>query len=1167
MSEGSGNASDAGPRIDGRRRGDIEDALRAMVPYYTDEWEPGEDDVGTALLQLFAELSEEVTERLDRVPEKHRVSFFESLGFGRRPPQPARLPLSLEVADRAGGNVTVPAGTVAKAEGEGGEVHLFEVPADGAFDATPANLQTVFSVEPETDAVYGHHGAIDGGTSSTLFGPRDDRNLQEHRFYLADAERLSVGPDSTVVIEIDTDTAGPLLHTGLHWEYHGERTVGGETVEQWHPFPSQTDDEATESSRSSPGGTGGFPRVAREQTRRNDDGNVELEFTPDGPLTETTVNGIESRWIRCTLPVDSDDALFGIRFGTDSSTIDTPVRIMARSGGDLQPDKLMRNDVPLEQSAIRPFGTWPRESDTFYIGSTDAFTKPGAAVTITFTPPSGHRPGDLVVDREADPKETAVVIARVDETADEWIVYQEETVAYQNRRFDYPDDDRVVLVTYKKFLDEDWEGWQESPSGDLFEGVMERNIKFHAFPESRLKGVGTTSAREAPHNPELSWEYFDGDGWSTLAGPGRTFRDGTSQLQHAGTVEFTVPNDLSETTVSGHEGHWIRVRLVGGGYGELRTEPIPPDNPKKFEQVEDFDEPLFDRIRLTYEQADTPDHALPYNNLDFGPDRASSDVDSYSPFKRLPTEDQSVYFGFDASLSDGPINLLFDLADRAYQPTFHPRLRWERYDGTDDAWQRLDVRDHTEGLTERGIVGLVFPEATEPSRSLGLDRHWVRARVTGEPFDVTDAGNGTETEPVLDAQECGRSVETVPPAGDPGRHPPTVNGLYSNAVWVRNRRSIDGEVLGSSDGSVDQTFSVGSPPVIDADVWVDELAVLSEGGREALREARPDRTRVETGPTGEPSAFWVRWDRQPDLLDSGPDARHYTLDPIDGTVSFGDGTNGMIPPRGADNIRADYETGGGAAGNVPAGAVSGFQQSLAFVESVTNPIAGSAGADAEATEAVTGRAARQLRDRNRAVAPADLERIARDASREIARARCLPGMDKTGQQQPGWVTVLIVPDTATPKPVPSTTLLETVETTLADHAPATLIGMDQLVVRGPSYVSVSVDADLAVSGGSISRAEERARDAVRSYLHPLTGGPTGDGWGFGELPCRSDFFELLEGLGQVDHVGRLALEFETDRSHVRIVEGDESPGTSADALAVAGNQRITARRPEQGGGR
>jgi PEP-CTERM motif len=43
----------------------------------------------------------------------------------------------------------------------------------------------------------------------------------------------------------------------------------------------------------------------------------------------------------------------------------------------------------------------------------------------------------------------------------------------------------------------------------------------------------------------------------------------------------------------------------------------------------------------------------------------------------------------------------------------------------------------------------------------------------------------------------------------------------------------------------------------------------------------------------------------------------FTLDPEEGTISFGDGTTGQSPPTGTGNIGGTYRYGSGASGNVP----------------------------------------------------------------------------------------------------------------------------------------------------------------------------------------------------------------------------------------------------------
>jgi len=57
------------------------------------------------------------------------------------------------------------------------------------------------------------------------------------------------------------------------------------------------------------------------------------------------------------------------------------------------------------------------------------------------------------------------------------------------------------------------------------------------------------------------------------------------------------------------------------------------------------------------------------------------------------------------------------------------------------------------------------------------------------------------------------------------------------------------------------------------------------------------------------------WKKVETFENYGPAERVYTLDPTEGTVSFGDGTRGCKPPTGS-TITATYGTGAGSAGNI-----------------------------------------------------------------------------------------------------------------------------------------------------------------------------------------------------------------------------------------------------------
>jgi hypothetical protein len=82
-----------------------------------------------------------------------------------------------------------------------------------------------------------------------------------------------------------------------------------------------------------------------------------------------------------------------------------------------------------------------------------------------------------------------------------------------------------------------------------------------------------------------------------------------------------------------------------------------------------------------------------------------------------------------------------------------------------------------------------------------------------------------------------------------------------------------------------------------------------------------------------------------------------------------------------------------------------------------------------------------------------------------------------------------------------------------------------LVLVGPEYVRIEIAADVAVASDQDAGAVESAvTEALKSFLHPLTGGPDGTGWDFGRLPKESDVYGLIHKLSGVDHVRTLEVK-------------------------------------------
>ncbi|MFD1565068.1 putative baseplate assembly protein [Haloarchaeobius amylolyticus] len=1048
------------PVIDDRDRDALETELRELAAQYTESWDPTTDDNAAVLLRIFSHLGDDVIRRLNDVPAKHRLAFLDALGFDRRPPQAARLPLTFEVSTDIDRNVSIPGGSQAVAEPSDGSTQLFEVPQDGGFEATGASLTDVIAVDPAADRIVDHGDIRTADEPVELF---TGENVQEHVLYLAHDDLLTLEAGSPITITAETTVDRAVLETELVWEYYGEADDG--TVD-WHRLERWTDDEST--------GDEIGPDALRDRLQsgvpsQSDDGRVELRFRLPGETVEHTVDDIESRWLRCRI---AGDVSAPESFSMCLTSITASVGHDTREEG-LVPDALLSNDVPLSTNdggGIRPFGRVPHPPATFYIASEEAFTKRDGIVEVRLEPP---------VEPDAD---------GID-----------------------PDADTGLL-----------EEIDSEVSGD---GESE-------FP---TQGVGIL---DGP--PELSWEYWTGSGWSRLT----VLEDETNALRSAGCVRVSVPPDIEPVAVSGHENVWIRARLVSGNY----SHPLVgvTDAGTRNSLVESPTPPRFGDVSIHYDCGRQPFETIrTKNNASLSGVPTGGDG-PLTPFTDLPDETQTLYLGFDEPLRDGPLSFFVSMADVTYPRSFDPGTRWEYCPNPDKSeWEKLTTQDRTGGLTERGMVRLTFPEPTTAFELFGRQRHWIRIRITQDEFD-RNAGSDAKLRSAQLTPETDRSRDRT-------TAPPILEGLYPNTQWAYNTRTIEDEVVGSSDGSHDQSFACAHTPVIDVDVWVDEYATLSTSERRDLLAERPADVRRVTDASGDVTEWWVKWQQVPDVLDSAPTDRHYVVDRIDGTISFGDGNRGRIPPSGQNNITVTYTTGGGRDGNVAADTITDLKSSISLVEDVSNPRPADGGADAESSDALVTRTTAQLKHRGRAVTPSDYEQLATAACRELATVTCNPG----GTPDDGDVVLLIVPHAQREKPVPSMELEQRVRDVVRERAPASLVESEtsRIVVRGPRYAEVSISVSVSTAdSASVSLLKEAVERRLDEFLHPIEGNG-GDGWSFGERPSAAALADLVDGIDSVADVLELDATIDIDGGEsLTLVR--ETASLPADALICSGVHEV-----------
>jgi len=811
-----------------------------------------------------------------------------------------------------------------------------------------------------------------------------------------------------------------------------------------------------------------------------------VRFGPLPPLPLTAVADIRSRWLRCSVPSGHTDALPGRGDITVHVTAKSAAMAVEAACTDLMPVDLSKE--------FYPFGAKPAFGDTLYLAHPQAFANARATATLQIT--------------------------------------------------------LLNLTT----------GGEAPP-----------------LPRTR-----------ASADLKLRWEYWNGTQWHELgtAEAGRDgsqasteFVDTTQALTKDGRVSFRLPIDHGATTIQGLTSSWVRVRLMAGNYGaEARyaaaplvlgqVTPMPSlqdgqtlteaaraslqdalnragvgvqlpaqvvalrhgyewllvdkERAKTYllspnaggAEIRDpqrsgyelipatFAPPSIKAISVEYEVQQEAPAEIVVLDYDF-----VTTVDPSGPpirhFSSTPDAVPALYLGLllpseRAAFPNQPLSLFVLSAETADHPsaTVSPRLVWEYWQGTE--WRNLAVEDDTAAFTAPELVCFLGPADCLARHAFGVERYWVRIR-SNQAAEVAHL---------------------------------RLQGMWLNTTMATQAVTIRNEILGTSDGNPEQLFSTVHAPIVQVAPYQPRLEV-QEPYRPAagVPTSAPGEGGIEARAVVEPAQdAWIPWDQKPDFYASGPHDRHYVSDHCRGTVRFGNGKRGRIPPRGSPIRLASYATGGGAVGNQPVGAATQLKTTVPYVANVTNWQAAAGGVDAEPLEALYARVPLVLRHGERAVTVEDYEDLALLASPAVAHARCVPLRDLDSNalgatRVPGVVSVIIVPHSAVAQPRPSSELLRRVRAFLQEHS---LPGIEIAVV-GPQYLRVDVDVELVPTPLDMARAVERAvEDVLQRFLHPLTGGSDGLGWAFGRLPERSQLMAQIGAVPGVDHIRTLTITAEAD---------------------------------------
>jgi hypothetical protein len=639
----------------------------------------------------------------------------------------------------------------------------------------------------------------------------------------------------------------------------------------------------------------------------------------------------------------------------------------------------------------------------------------------------------------------------------------------------------------------------------------------------KIKLTNPASAKKDPPIPRanqsglavIQWEYWNGKHWDMLE-----CRDDTQALTEDGAVAFRIPKVSLKMEVNGLKGDWIRVRLISGNYGleanfEFNAHDAVGQGFKYFAStlappsIISISVACSKKIGPVSPEALVTHNDFVFENIDIVKKRV------FTPFRIDQDPLTTLCFGFKAAgreiMAGRWLDLYFRVSQTAGKIVYRgdqqfPTLSWQFWNGK--IWQVCKVRDETQSFNITGVVSIFITE---------------------------EIASWDETSLCTDSKEGGASlywIRAVWVAGDYQCNP-LLQRVLLNTTLASQVMTLNDEILGSGNGAPNQIFYTARTPIIDnplLEVREPQLPSAAELSR-IYQEEGQDAVTIIKDAQGFIEEIWVLWHEVNDFLMSDSCDRHFVVERLSGEIRFSDGSKGMIPPLGANNIRLRaYKTGGGASGNKPVNSISQLSTSLPLVASVVNPDAAFGGQDIEDWDSVYARGSSYLRHRGRAVTVEDYEDLARNVSRQVARAKCYPNKDLASDSadtvKPGVVSLVVVPENTQAEPRPNLDLLRRIWKFIDQVREQGFT----MVILGPEYVRISVEAvivpaDEFMESDIVSVCQKR----LEAFLHPLTGGENSQGWDFGEKPHQSDLYALFESVTGLEYVRSLQIISEEER--------------------------------------
>lgn len=1111
------------PNLDDRRYADIVAEARSLIPQYCPEWTNLSDaDPGMTLVQLFAWMTELTIYRLNRVPDKTYIHFLNFIGEERKRARPAVVPLTLSV-QRPGAKVELPAYARASTRQTEEEASLDFLTTDRitVHDAKIDRIMAVrggkrpavreipfaqFDEHPSALTFAGGRGAQLFDLDPTEYGP--DAYTPHQFLYVAhdDLRLMDIDPESGRRLgRMRIRRAGSELSIApfFKWEYP--------TADGWVPVDVERERETQL----------GMPEDSLVTALP---GIVPIPFQLGSEKVALPERIAEARWwirgrldyeawLASRMEEDLEVSWKDDRGGEERKLNNWRVVPRGRSLEfalvDLPPMKggwtirlqLTNRDVPAGRNGYLPRYRWSyRRGETWEEIPRDRVRVEGAMVVLTGPLTDMASDG---FNLRAERYETVFLRGLCPDLELDlnWIRPVEVELFSGEARHQ---------VIRNELGEAPWSPFQINPAipptigrrfyigSDLFENRRKAPVLLELEVGFEMNG-------ELIEEPEkfykLQLTYRAEDNWRVVWTEDKIFSAFTfadldpDGAKRAARRKLRIELDpktqlkgLARYEVGDVETTWLRIELIKSSLtGTDENKQQHPIALKIYSLRLGADKTIGGEY---YEQ---PLPSPRMAQLDFREENQRltrvvtretgrlAEFFPFFPFVDIEEENLSLYLHFDKPL---PVGNRHAIQFRCRGESYLPRdasVEWELLEDRGHGrtgWRRLaGFFDGSEGRERRaydfaGSGALEFPLPELPA--VPSDGFWLRGRFVLPP--------GMELS----------QVPALPPVTHVMLNTVDAASLFTLRTERYSGLGVPGQVIGLMRKPIFLHPGEGERPVFNRPELFDDIIVLVE---------------ADDG-TKEP------WRRVDDMLSCSKDDKVFVVDPVEGTLTFGNGIRGRMLPAGSNNVIVDtYRQVPGAIGNVAPHKVVVGEGVTAQLD-VTNLLPGTGGRDAETIEEIIRRAPSILTSRDRAVTRTDFEIIAREASGEVSRAACNGRMDADGQ-----VEVVILPLRREGELIPDPFLAAGLRDHVASYLKRRCLVNVDPQVRLARFLPVDVSVELRMRpNANVLQVREQAEKWVRGFLDAYQGGLDREGWPFGGTLYAQDFARMVSELPEVRHV-------------------------------------------------